>query len=422
MTDFPFLVYNCRVNFNDMVVNKNEYLTFLLLGETGVGKSTFINSVINYVTYLTLDAASESESSPLSLIPASFSHIDEFCESHKIEYGESNSNEVFLPGQSSTQGCRVYRFEVNDLGVQIIDTAGICDTRGVEQDRLNMENLLSFLNTNFDVIHGIGILMKPDEIRSTIGFRFCLQTLLSHLHKSAANNLVFCFTNCQSTFFKIKTEEILRKILSDIQDSTGIIVPFKYKENVFKFENNAFEYLCTIKQDPLFKDDFDEDQMEAIYKGWHRSTQETLRLFDFVKSKEPHLVAQTISIGKCRHLIYNLTRPLCDIEVIIQTNIKLIEDQSLIIEANKHNVEELKKALFVPYKDMEPRELGFPRTVCTSLGCIEAVNGKIDYKTHCHKKCYLDGVQTEVTNNAALLMCAAMDRHTGDCNNCGCSW
>ncbi|CAG8694311.1 17209_t:CDS:1 [Cetraspora pellucida] len=46
---------------------------------------------------------------------------------------------------------------------------------------------------------------------------------------------------------------------------------------------------------------------------------------------------------------------------------------------------------------------------------------KIDYVTHCHKRCYLQGVEFNVINNKALLGCRAMKR-TNNCQVCGCSW
>ncbi|CAG8731795.1 16041_t:CDS:1, partial [Dentiscutata heterogama] len=64
--------------------------------------------------------------------------------------------------------------------------------------------------------------------------------------------------------------------------------------------------------------------------------------------------------------------------------------------------------------------LGFPRTVCTECK-REVVDGKVNYKSHCHDHCYLTGVETDVTNNAALLNCWAI-RNDGTCHQCGCKY
>jgi hypothetical protein len=87
---------------------------------------------------------------------------------------------------------------------------------------------------------------------------------------------------------------------------------------------------------------------------------------------------------------------------------------------------DLSKKLRIPAVDLESTALEHPRTVCTASKCTARIHlhdtVKIDYKTHCHPHCYLNGVAQNVVNNAALKECSAMNANNGKCNRCGCSW
>ena len=133
-----------------------------------MGKSTFVNGLINYVNYSTFSEAERGES--VSLIPSKFTLTDDNFEQQTVVYGEDD-NEVFQPGQSATQMPRTYTFtDGGDLMVRIIDTPGIGDTRGMEQDKQNVHYILQHL-ANYEQLHGICILMKPNEARLTAIFR-----------------------------------------------------------------------------------------------------------------------------------------------------------------------------------------------------------------------------------------------------------
>jgi predicted GTPase len=82
---------------------------------------------------------------------------------------------------------------MGDLVIRLIDTPGIGDTRGIEQDKRNFADILSTL-ASFDKLHGILILLKPNSARLTLMFKFCVTELLTHLHRDAARNMVFGFT------------------------------------------------------------------------------------------------------------------------------------------------------------------------------------------------------------------------------------
>lgn len=390
-------------------------LNILILGETGVGKSTWINAFANYVIYENLGEAEQGEL--LSLIPSSFTMTDDNYQAKRIVIGKDD-NECLIDGQSATQEPRVYILS-NEYGtIRLIDTPGIGDTRGIEQDKKNVANILAFLS-NYSEIHGICILLKPNNARLNVMFQFCIKELLTHLHRSAAQNIIFCFTNARATFYKPgDTLPALKKLLEDNPDVEISLS----KQTIYCMDNESFRFLAALKNGVLF----DEKDRQDYSASWDRSINETTRLLKYIGSLKPHKTQDTLTLNDARRLVVNLSRPIAEISQNIQTNIAVLEDKIKEVTSSEQSIQELLKNLYIPKINIEQKILDYPRTVCTSSKCTEVVSNedgikKIHYKTHCHEHCYLDGIQTDVVNNVALQNCSAMNS-SKYCNVCGCSW
>ncbi|CAF4799604.1 unnamed protein product, partial [Rotaria sp. Silwood2] len=96
------------------LVSNDETINILLLGETGVGKSTFINAFANYLLFQSFEEAETNE--PIVVIPVSFiMTIGENFQERKVKFGEIDNvnNENFNNiGQSVTQHCKSYTFNL----------------------------------------------------------------------------------------------------------------------------------------------------------------------------------------------------------------------------------------------------------------------------------------------------------------------
>jgi GTP-binding protein EngB required for normal cell division len=402
----------------------NNYLTMirplqetniLILGETGVGKSTWLNGFANYVMYTSLAEAEKGEL--INLIPSSFTMTDDDYNERVIKTGE-DSNENLTAGQSSTQYPVAYTLSYGDKIIRLIDTPGIGDTRGTIQDEKNIENILQFIS-NHQEIHGICILLKPNSARLTLTFRFCIKELLTHLHRSASQNIVFCFTNCRSTFYRPgDTLPALRTLLAENPDVEISLA----KHTIYCMDNESFRFLAALQNGISFG----EKDRQDYAVSWERSVEETTRLLQHIQTLKPHKVKDTLTLNGARRIVIGLSKPIATISQNIQTNIALLKDKELEIKSFKGSIEDLQTKMYIPYSYIEAIPLDYPRTVCTSDRCVEVIldeNGlrKIHYKTHCHKRCRLNGVATDVTNNVALQNCSAMDANN-NCTNCGCPW
>lgn len=146
----------------------------LLLGQSGVGKSTFINALHNYVTYKTIFDIPHQTKNDFP-VPIAFTMSDDDDIIHEFKIGEEKNEDenenLSLNAGSGTRGCKPYKYIFEDVAINIIDTPGLVDTEGVDKDKKNMENILSFIG-QCESIHGICILLRPDEERLNDIFKY----------------------------------------------------------------------------------------------------------------------------------------------------------------------------------------------------------------------------------------------------------
>lgn len=358
-------------------------MNILILGETGVGKSTFINAFINYLTFETLDEA-VAHPDLQWIIPCSFStqFLDEQGQFHQqdVKIGRSIEEADGSHGQSATQSTTVYRIQIGDLIVRLIDTPGIGDTRGVEQDKANMAGILSTL-ASFETLNGILILLKPNSARLTLMFKFCITELLTHLHRDASRNIVFGFTNTRiSNYMPGDAFKPLQSLMNKYQQVKMTL----HRANTYCFDSESFRYLAALKQNGRAMDNEDD-----FRRSWKRSEEESKRLLTHFQSLEPHLVKGTLSLNRARDLITKLTKPMAEIMDVINRTIRINEDHIQELNDEKCKGDELKKRMHFQRIDKLTKPLSKPRTVCTDSSCVDFVQGVdkkvINYKTHCHK-------------------------------------
>ncbi|KAG0364627.1 hypothetical protein BGX24_004518 [Mortierella sp. AD032] len=388
----------------------DDEINILLLGETGVGKSTFINAFANYLRYDSLEIAERMEMT--TLIQSKFQ-----IEGTTIIAGKPDQNEKLKDGQSSTQYCRSYVFPLNDdIKIRLIDTPGIGDTRGVKQDRINFEEILNYIS-GFDKINGVCILLLPDTSRLTTSFRFCIDELLLHLHKSATDNILFTFTKTRSSFYGPgDTMTPLKTYMKELEQANGITIQLE-PNTLFYFDNEAFRLYAALKQGIIF----DPKTKEAFGASWTKSVEEARRLVKRVMDLTPHKTAETVTLDMARRSILLLAPPMAKINENITIEVENIKNFKAEAQNNEISAEDLKNRLTCSYMDLDPINLTRPRTVCTSSSCT-TVHGKIvRYNKHCHDDCLIENVAINVINHAGLRGCQAMNGGE-NCRECGCRW
>ncbi|CAG2115986.1 unnamed protein product, partial [Medioppia subpectinata] len=379
-------------NVNNCKPDKKREITLLLLGESGVGKSTFINAIVNYMSFERMDVANGL----ICLIPVNFTITNpETLLPERVTLGHNDMNEnTDDPTQSATQYPKCYTFQNNDIVLNIIDTPGIADTDG------------------------------PNDARVDVVFKYCIFQLFTHLNKSAANNILFLFTNSRSTHYMPgESGPALMKILKQIRESPpNVDIPYN-RSTTYCFDSESFRYLVAsvppnnIRFEPRLKHMYEDSWERANQFGSSsRSVEECRRLFNHIIQLPAHKVMDTLSLNNAKQIIQLLTKPLADITKNIADNVMQCELHRNEIKAYKGSIEELHKKLYIPSVEIISVPLDRPKTICGVAECCEftTIDGVIDinYLTECHSPCYLDFDDGNIVGNKGLLRCKAFNIHS----------
>ncbi|EHL03003.1 hypothetical protein M7I_0974 [Glarea lozoyensis 74030] len=372
-------------------LTSDDNLNILILGETGVGKSTFINAFVNYLSYETLPDAMKADGLNW-VIPCSFStqkmdrnDPNSKIEQIKVKVGSRDDEQDGAKGASATQQTTVYPVTIGTRTIRLIDTPGIGDTRGLEYDQKNMADILNTLSS-YEELH--------------------------------ARNMAFGFTNTRiSNYTPGDTFGSLETLLGR-HPNVGLELTMS---TTYCFDSESFRYLAAYKNGVFMENE------EDFKRSWEHSRAEATRLLEHFESHPPHLVKSTISLNSTRELISQMTVPMAEISQLINTNISLVQDHKKALGDERLKGDALRKRLQIQKVQFVTHILDQPRTVCTEAACTECRDdGNQEsknltiYKTHCHAPCYLENVKCDTKADPGLVDCAAFSN--GYCNGCGHNW
>uniref|UniRef100_A0AC34FBA8 G domain-containing protein n=1 Tax=Panagrolaimus sp. ES5 TaxID=591445 RepID=A0AC34FBA8_9BILA len=393
----------------------------LLLGEVGVGKSTWINSFANYTSFDSFEDALNAPS-PICLISSKFKLCKENGNIIEVQIeqtvGENSENEKFSDdGESLTQDPKTYQFETAEYIVNIIDTPGIGDVRGIRRDKENIQKILNKI-AKYKDLHAICILFKANEARITASFRYCICEILLQLNRH--EKIFFFFTNARLSFYKPgDTMTPLSHFLADLKNGWKFQTSLNF-DNTYCIDNEAFRLLCAHFNDIKFT----EEQHLNSVKSWKHSADEIRRFIKNAARQGPH--QDSLSFYKARTTAFHLAKPLVDLSELIETNIKIYSDRKKDLQNTSNSFKNLEKKLKISQIRIEIRPLSHPKIVCVAQNCIETQKlgntGQLQvlYKQICHNRCYLRGANVEQVPDPRIQGCSAM---TGQkCRICGCHW
>ena len=208
----------------------------MTLGETGVGKSTWINSFLNHLEEVDIDE--------------NFRYILFDEKKLQLEY-ESKYDKKTL-GSSVTDKSEIYDIPSNKLfnnNIRLIDTIGFGDTRGIEFDNKIAKDIKNLLdNYQIDNLKAICLVFKGSDTRAHDRLKYIYEKLFSLFSYDTKKNFIIIINFIDSIEY-IPAIEVLKN------ESLPFIKIFDNIDTLpkFYFNNNAYNTSDKLNYENIYE-------------------------------------------------------------------------------------------------------------------------------------------------------------------------
>lgn len=201
---------------------KKRSTNIMVIGETGVGKSTWLHCFLNYLQGIQIEEK------------VRYFLFDE--KKQQAEYQKKHGKKS--AGCSVTDKPAIYNIKPTNTfenPIRLIDTAGFGDVRGEKYDKQITQDISDLFTNQIETLNAIVLIFKSTETRAHDRAKKVLDKLFSLFGDEIKNNIVIAFTFVDDfndiTAFKTLTDEHspFFNILGNIKD-----LPY------FMFNNKAY--------------------------------------------------------------------------------------------------------------------------------------------------------------------------------------
>ena len=150
----------------------------LLIGETGSGKTSFLNLLCNSKLFEELGTKVDA------------AKLDRIRHYNDLAIEDSTACAM----ASKTSEAKLYDTELCKMRMTVIDTPGFGDSRGLEKDKKNVEKIIDALKGE-DYINCVCLVINGRQARMIASLKYVLAEISSILPKEVFNNIIVVFTN-----------------------------------------------------------------------------------------------------------------------------------------------------------------------------------------------------------------------------------
>ncbi|KAK9960295.1 hypothetical protein ABG768_010368 [Culter alburnus] len=283
-----------------------------MVGETGTGKSTLINAMINYIMGVRWE--------------------------HKmwLEVTEIPEDQT----ESQTKAVTVY--EVNapssPFVLTVIDTPGFGDTEGFDKDKRVSEALQQLFKSEDGIheIHAVCLVLKGTDVRLHERQCYILDEILSLFGKDIVKHILLLFTYKEKQILPKRMKHFIKESLS------------KYVKNdecvSFSFDNCQSEY-C------------DEEDRESYKTSWDNGVENFSKFFNHLDEINPKSLDKTEGVLRARKQLDASVGNLRDRIELAELKKRELEQTKTALDKFENYKEEQKNFQCVvdePYKDLVP--------------------------------------------------------------------
>jgi len=364
----------------------------LVVGETGVGKSTWIHALLNYIQGIQIEENVRYKIFDQTELRKRYE------KKYGKKYGEKQS------GSSDTDEPAIYNIIPNDEyspyenPIRIIDTAGFGDTRGKEYDEKIRDDIRKMFETsNMESLNAVCLIFKGTETRSHERTKDILDKLFSLFGKEIKNNIIVIFTFANSSTDAMTAITTLKDTSSPFYQIMGDIEKIPH----FFFNNIAYF----------------SDEKDNYYNAFEQNTLSFSQLFNCIRN------LRRISLESTREVIRDRIQIKGGITNLNDRLNKIIQHTTISLQKQKHLSKNLKEMEHLNPEDdldvtIEIREYYEmeEETVNCSSGWYVLYCDKHGYV--CHKNCR--GKNEGL--HSSEYGCNMIYTFGGDCAYCGHNW
>jgi ElaB/YqjD/DUF883 family membrane-anchored ribosome-binding protein len=212
----------------------SDLAKILVLGETGSGKSTFINYLTNYFRNGSLQNIKIAIPSKFHPRPTEqFAHSERDIQNNTL---------------SKTDDCNQYMFSTESKQYLFIDTPGLSDTRGTEQDDKNIMKIVES-GENLGGLTAVIIVVNGAVARLTVNLQNVLVRLRGNLPDIVMDNIIIVLTNSTRHGANFTIEAL---------GMNGNIYPYYMQNSAFSQDPNTW----TASAKGCLQDDWEQSMSE----------------------------------------------------------------------------------------------------------------------------------------------------------------